>query len=104
MTRADCESTCSNMQPADGRLWPISIVLNVAEEFAKPIGEGSPIVLRDSEGVRLAALHVNEVWQPDRMAEVEAVYGTTKPEHPGVDYVLKRTHPGTWKVALRASN
>jgi sulfate adenylyltransferase len=99
MTRADYESACSNMRLADGRLWPIPIVLDVAEEFAKSIGGGSTIVLRDSEGVMLAALHVDEVWQPDRMAEVEAVYGTKNLEHPGVDYVLERTHP--WYVGGR---
>jgi sulfate adenylyltransferase len=87
------------MRLADGRLWPIPIVLDVTEEFAKSIGAGSTIALRDSEGVMLAALHVDEVWQPDRMAEVEAVYGTAHSEHPGVDYVLKRTHP--WYVGGR---
>ena len=96
MTRADYESTCSNMRLADGRLWPIPVVLDVAEEFAKSIGEGSTIALRDSEGVMLAALHVDEVWQPDRRAEVRAVYGTTSPEHPGVEYLLGRTYP--WYV------
>ena len=94
LTRADYESTCSSMRLADGRLWPIPIVLDVAEEFAKSIGEGRTIALRDPEGVLLAALHVDEVWRPDRMLEAEAVYGTTNCEHPGVDYVLNRTHPG----------
>jgi sulfate adenylyltransferase len=99
MTRADYESTCSNMRLADGRLWPIPVVLDVAEEFAKSIGEGRTIALRDSEGVVLAALHVDEMWQPDRMAEVGAVYGTTNPEHPGVEYMLNRTYP--WCVGGR---
>jgi sulfate adenylyltransferase len=99
MTRADYEGTCSSMRLADGRLWPIPIVLDVAEGFAKAIGEGSTVALRDSEGVMLAALHVDEVWQPDRMAEAGAVYGTTNSEHPGVDYVLNRTHP--WYVGGR---
>jgi sulfate adenylyltransferase len=99
MTRADYENTCSNMRLADGRLWPIPVVLDVADEFAKSIGEGSTIALRDSEGVMLAALHVDEVWQPDRMAEVRAVYGTTSREHPGVEYLLDRTYP--WYVGGR---
>jgi len=99
MTRADYESTCANMRLADGRLWPIPIVLDVTEEFAKSIGKGSTIALRESEGVMLAALHVDEVWQPNRTLEVEAVYGTTNSEHPGVDYVLNKTHP--WYVGGR---
>jgi sulfate adenylyltransferase len=99
MTRADYESTCSNMRLTEGRLWPIPIVLDVTDEFAKSIGGGSAIALRDPEGTMLAALQVDEVWQPDRMAEVEAVYGTTNTQHPGVEYVLRKTNP--WYVGGR---
>ena len=99
MTRADYDCTCSSMRLAEGQLWPIPVVLDVAEGLAKSIGEGRTLALRDSEGVMLAALHVDEVWQPDRRAEVEAVYGTTNSEHPGVDYLLTRTHP--WYVGGR---
>ena len=99
MTRADYESTCSNMRLADGRLWPIPIVLDVTEEFAKSMGRGSAIALRDPEGTMLSALHVDEVWQPDRRAEVEAVYLTTNTQHPGMEYVLRKTNP--WYVGGR---
>jgi sulfate adenylyltransferase len=75
------------MRLADGRLWPIPIVLDGSEEFAKSVHEGGTIALREPEGVMLAALHVEEVWQPDRTLEVKAVYGTTNCEHPGVDEV-----------------
>ncbi len=37
----------------------------------------SKVALRDPEGVMLAVLHVEEVWQPDREAEVQAVFDTT---------------------------
>ncbi len=96
MTRADYESTCSRMRLADGKLWPIPVILDVPEKFAQSIAPGRTIALRDPEGVMLAALHVEEIWQPDRNAEAEAVYGTTSPDHPGVDYLLNRTNP--WYV------
>jgi sulfate adenylyltransferase len=99
MTRADYESPCSNMRLADGRLWPIPIILDVAKEFIKSMGRGSAIALRDPEGSMLSALHVDEVWQPDRRAEVEAVYGTSNPQHPGAEYVLRKTNP--WYVGGR---
>ncbi len=99
MTRADHESTCSGMRLADGRLWPIPIVLDVTEEFAKSMGRGSAIALRDPEGAMLSALQVDEVWQPDRRAEGEAVYGTLNTHHPGTEYVLRKTHP--WYVGGR---
>ena len=41
----------------------------------------------------LAVLHVEEIWQPDRMAEAQAVFGTTSREHPGVAYLLDRAYP-----------
>src|SRR5215472_10523425 len=57
MSRADYESTCAGMRLADGRIWPIPIILDVPDEFAQSIGVGSSVALRDPEGVMLAALH-----------------------------------------------
>ncbi|HEV2175718.1 MAG TPA: bifunctional sulfate adenylyltransferase/adenylylsulfate kinase [Terriglobia bacterium] len=99
MSRADHESVCANMRLASGLLWPIPIVLDVTEEFAKKIGPGRTIALRDAEGVMLAALHAEEVWQPDRMAEAESVYKSTSTFHPGVAHLVQRTHP--WYVGGR---
>jgi len=99
MSRADYETVCSRMRLDDGKLWPIPVTLDVTEEFAKPLSPGAMVGLRDPEGVLLAALHVDDVWQPDRAAEAGAVYGTTNCEHPGVEYFLKRTHP--WYVGGR---
>lgn len=96
MSRADYESTCHKMRLADGTLWPIPIVLDVTEELAHSLAPGDTLALRDPEGVMLAALRVQDVWEPDREGEAETVYGATNTEHPGVDYVLNRTHP--WYV------
>ncbi len=92
LCRADYERVCRDMRLADGTLWPIPVVLDVTEEFADKLSAGDRVALRDAEGVMLGALHVEEVWQPNRIAEVEAVYGTSNPEHAGVDHVLTRTN------------
>ena len=47
----------------------------------------------------LAVLHVDEVWEPDRKAEAQAVFGTTSTAHPGVDYLLNRGN--SWYVGGR---
>ncbi len=99
MTRGDYESTCGTMRLTDGTLWPIPITLDVTNEFRRSIDPGSTIALRDPEGVMLAALHVEDVWQPDRLAEAHAVYGTTSSAHPGVDYLLNQVNP--WYVGGR---
>jgi sulfate adenylyltransferase len=93
LSKADYESVCCKMRLTNGTIWPIPIMLDVTEEFAKANGPGKTIALRDAEGVMLAALHIEEVWQPNRTAEAEQVYGTSDPFHPGVDHVLNRTNP-----------
>ncbi len=99
MSRVEYESTCCQMRLRDGTLWPIPITLDVSEELARSIGAGSMLALRDPEGAMLAALQVEEVWKPDRLEEALQVYGTTSCEHPGVEYLLRGTHP--WYVAGR---
>jgi len=97
MTKANYEGVCHNMRLASGVLWPMPITLDVTEEFAKKLQPGSSkIALRDPEGVMLAVMHVEEVWQPDRKAEAESVFGTASAVHPGVDYLLNRGNP--WYV------
>jgi len=49
--------------------------------------------LRDLEGVLLAVLHIDDVWQPDRAAEAQALYGSSDPHHPGVAEFLATTQP-----------
>jgi sulfate adenylyltransferase len=84
------------MRLADGTLWPIPVTLDVTDELAGRIGPGATIALRDPEGVMLAVLDVEEVWQADREAEAKAVFATTSLHHPGVAYLIDRTNP--WYV------
>ena len=73
LTRADYDSVCRDMRLADGTLWPIPITLDVPEELGTTLSVGSNLALRDEEGVMIAVLHVEDVWQPDREAEASAV-------------------------------
>jgi sulfate adenylyltransferase len=90
MTQADYEGVCHNMRLSSGVLWPMPITLDVKEDFAKTLKPGSKVALRDAEGVMLAVLNVEEIWQPDRKAEAQSVFGTTSAVHPGVDYLLNK--------------
>ena len=97
MNRADYEGVCHNMRLANGTLWPMPITLDVTEEFAKKLTPGSSnVALRDPEGVMLAVLHVEDVWQTDRKAEAQAVFNSTSPAHPGADYAINKSNP--WYV------
>jgi sulfate adenylyltransferase len=100
MNKADYESVCSNMKLASGLLWPMPITLDVTEAFAKTLKPGSSkVALRDAEGVMIAILHVEDLWQPDRRAEGKAVFSSTSNAHPGVAYLMNRSHP--WYVGGR---
>jgi sulfate adenylyltransferase len=97
MTRADYEGVCHNMRLANGTLWPMPITLDVTEEFAKKLTPGSSkVALRDPEGVMLAVLNVEDVWQADRKAEAQAVFASTSAAHPGADYAINKSNP--WYV------
>jgi sulfate adenylyltransferase len=93
LSRADYTSVCESMRLTDGTVWPIPVTLDVPDEVASQVGPGSFLALRDPEGVMIAALRVEEVWQPDRSAEAQAVLGTTDAKHPGVAHLLNRSHP-----------
>jgi sulfate adenylyltransferase len=93
MCRADYEGVCQNMRLADGKVWPIPITLDVTEEFARSIKPGSTVALRDAEGVMLAILNVEEIWQPDLRAEAESVYKSVSLNHPGVAHLLQKSNP-----------
>ena len=103
MTRTHYDRVCAEMRLADdaGTLWPIPITLDVSEALAAPLAPGAKLALRDPEGVMLAVLDVEDVWQPDRPAEAVAVFGTDNPEHPGVAHLLDRTQP--WYVGGRVT-
>ena len=97
MNRADYEGVCHNMHLSSGVLWPMPVTLDVTEEFSKTLKPGSSkIALRDGEGVMLAVLSVEDVWQADRQAEAKSVFGTTSKAHPGADYAVNQANP--WYV------
>jgi sulfate adenylyltransferase len=89
----DYESICADMRLQDGTLWPIPITLDVTEEVAGKLQPGASLAVRDPQGVMLAILKVEDVWQPDRKKEAQLVFGTDNTEHPGVAHLLERTNP-----------
>jgi len=93
LTEGDYDRVCRTMRLADGTLWSLPITLDLPETVVSQLRTGDTLALRDPEGFMLAALHVEQIWQPDRGAEAELVFGTRSIEHPGVKHLLERTHP-----------
>jgi len=93
MGQRDYESVVDTARLADGTVWPIPIVLDVADRFAAKLQAGTKIALRDQEGFMPAVLTVGDVWHPDKTREAERVYGTTSNHHPGVRYLHESVKP-----------
>ncbi|MDD5109693.1 MAG: bifunctional sulfate adenylyltransferase/adenylylsulfate kinase [Patescibacteria group bacterium] len=88
----DAENYASVVQHgrlSDGTIWPIPIVLDVAE--GRAFSAGQEIALCDAFGKPLAVLSVTSVYRPDILREATEVYGTIDPAHPGVKYLLQET-------------
>jgi len=90
LNRTDYQSVIESMRLIDGTLWPIPVTLDVSEEFALSIQEGEQIVLRDFEGVAIAVMRVESIWQPDKLNEALKVFGTQDTAHPAVDYLFNQ--------------
>jgi sulfate adenylyltransferase len=71
MTRSDDESVRARMRLADGTFWPMPILLEVTADLAARVAPGSPVTLRDPEGVTLAVLTAEDIWCADGPADSE---------------------------------
>ena len=91
LTKIDYKNVLNHMRLSDGSLWPIPIILDVTEDFAKSISIGKSIALCDQEGVILAKMIISDLWVPDKQLEAQEVYGSIDVSHPGVDYLFNST-------------
>ncbi len=80
------QSVVEQMRLPDGLLWPIPVCLGLPDGIGV---DGGRLALRDSGGRLLGTLEVAEVFDRDRQAEAQLVYGTADPAHPGVARVLE---------------
>ena len=93
MGKADYESVCEKMRLANGTLWTMPITLDVSKEFAEKLKPGAMVALRDAEGVMLAVVKVEDMWEPDRESEAKRVFNTTDTGHPAVNYLMNQSKP-----------
>ena len=86
--QADYEAVCAGMRLADGRLWPVPVTLDILRACAEKLVPGQRVALRDAEGTLIAVLTIAEMWQPDKGAEAQCLYGTRAITHPAVNHLL----------------
>ncbi|MBL7047554.1 MAG: bifunctional sulfate adenylyltransferase/adenylylsulfate kinase [Candidatus Marinimicrobia bacterium] len=88
----DYNSVVESMRLESGELWPIPITLDVPEKIQQQINPGSKLSLRDEEGVLIAIMDVEDIWQPDKQKEALEVFKTTDIAHPAIDCLFNNTH------------
>ncbi|MCH9672016.1 MAG: adenylyl-sulfate kinase [Gammaproteobacteria bacterium] len=91
LDEANYNQVLANGALVNGIAWPIPITLAVDEAFADVLSLGDHIALRDPEGVLVAVLKLKSQWRPDRLAEAQALYGSTDEAHPEVNHLLNQT-------------
>ncbi len=96
LNEGDYNSVCESLRLKSGELWAMPITLDVSENFAKSLIKNEEIVLRDLEGVPLAILKIESIWQPDKAKEAELVFGKNDTAHPAVNYLHNQA--GDWYV------
>ena len=89
----DYAGVVADMRLTSGVFWPMPITLDVTEAFAESVKEGGEIALRDPEGVLIATLKISSIYRPDKAVEAEKVFGTTDDTHPGVNFLMNKSHP-----------
>ena len=85
-------SVLSDMRLPNGIVWPIPIVLDIAQDMADELTLGETVALTDGNGETVALLHLDEKYSFDREKTVMQMYGTNHSEHPGVRMV-RRMNP-----------
>ncbi len=93
MNKADYDSVLNDMRLANGKVWPMPIMLDVDHDFieSNSIKVGSEIALREKEGFLVGIITVSDVWSPDKKMEAEAVFKSTDTFHPGVNNLFTKT-------------
>ena len=82
--KEDFESVITKGRLANDIAWTIPTVLDVDEETSNKMKNSEDVLLKNPQGVGIAIIHVDEVYNFDKEKMSQGIYGTTDPNHPGV--------------------
>ena len=88
LLQQDFESVVSKGRLSNGIPWTIPIVLDADKQTATKMKDAHDVNLKNPEGNDFAILHIEEVYNFDKNATANGIYGTTDPKHPGVAKTL----------------
>jgi sulfate adenylyltransferase len=88
MGEADFESVVDTLRLTGGEVFPLPVVLDVAENFAGSLTAGITLKLRFQDEV-VGEMEVTSIFRPDKERVAALVYGTCEKTHPGVAHFLR---------------
>jgi len=84
MKKADYDGVVENMRTKEhGVLFGLPVVLDVNDKAL----QGKKLLLK-YKGINMAVMEAEELWQPNKVKEAKACYGTSSAEHPSVFELL----------------
>ncbi|GAG91888.1 unnamed protein product, partial [marine sediment metagenome] len=85
MNSKDYLSVLNNCKLEDGTIWPIPITLSISKKENIKINQ--KITLTDKNNIKIAFIHVEEIYTPDIDLECLKTLATNDPNHPYVNYL-----------------
>jgi len=98
LNEKDYKSVIENMRLANGKLWPIPIVLPIDEITKEKIKHEEYVILKNSTNLPLAKLYITDIYKPDLLQECLKVYGTNDINHPYVKIINDLTKNNIWYI------
>jgi sulfate adenylyltransferase len=90
MHAQDYRSVVEQMRLSSGIVWSIPVVLPVNGVDAQRYKPGETIALLGEDGIMYGVLELEDIFTRDRQNEALQVYGTSDPEHPGVQKMYEQ--------------
>ncbi|MDQ3848746.1 MAG: sulfate adenylyltransferase [Thermoproteota archaeon] len=81
----DFHSIVKTGRLGNGLAWTVPIVLDVDQQQAGKIKDAAQVALTSMDNEKFAILHVEEIYQSDKLACAKAIYQTDDIKHPGVE-------------------
>jgi len=85
MDKSDLLKVVKDMTLEDGTTWPLPIILDVSPDLASRVTLDEWVGLRGPDGKTVGAIKPREVYECDKERAAAGVFGTTNPDHPGVN-------------------
>ena len=90
LNEADYRHVVEDMHLKKGEPWTIPITLEISRDKVKDIKTASILLLKNSQGVSLARLFVEDVYKINPEEDVKKIFRTDDPRHPGVAKEMSR--------------